>query len=721
MKKAVVTLLLAATLGTVFAPAAQAVSGADFKPGRIIDDSVFYNQNAMSVGQIQQFLDSKVSCDRNGSKTSELGGGTRAQYGSAHGNPAPYTCLNGYFENTTTKVNNLEGRPIPDGATSAAQIIYDAAQAYTINPQVLIVLLQKEQGLVTDEWPFPVQYRSATGYGCPDTAPCDAEYYGFYNQVNMAAYQFRRYANQPNSFNHVAGQFNNIRWSPNASCGTSSVYIENTATAGLYNYTPYRPNQAALDNLYGTGDGCSAYGNRNFWRYFNDWFGATTGVRFASEFAGWSNYPSVKAGESAEAYFFYRNTGNSVWNDVAAYDGGLPPVTLAATNPINRYSIFSAGWDSPNRPKTTFSRVYESDGVTLTANQHKAFPGQIVVFVFTFAAPADAQPGVYREFFQPVAEGAPDWQMGSVGFLDVTVLPADHAAQVYRIQGITGQQSVTAERGSGAPVAADFRNTGTQPWYDDTSVISGQHPVHLAHTSPINRYSHFPSPEWAGNPSRPATAFAAVYEADGRTLAANQHIAYSGQIARFHYYYTIPGWYPSGTYREMIQPVVEGASDWNMGAVSYVDVNVYGSDNKAKFYRFSGYPTINRGSSATVSIDYQNIGTQVWYDTTVNGDGALNLANTDPINRSNSLMWDPGWTSRSRPQTTFTAVYEQNGSTLAGDQHRAYPGQIVRFSYKYSPPSGMIPGVYYETIQPVLEGRSNWDIGAGGFFQVTVQ
>jgi hypothetical protein len=30
-----------------------------------------------------------------------------------------------------------------------------------------------------------------------------------------------------------------------------------------------------LANLYGTGDSCSAYGNRNFWRIFRDWFGST--------------------------------------------------------------------------------------------------------------------------------------------------------------------------------------------------------------------------------------------------------------------------------------------------------------------------------------------------------------------------------------------------------------------------------------------------------------
>lgn len=717
MKKVVAALFITLAISSVFAPTAQAVNGGDFNPGRIIDDSVFYNKNAMSVGQIQQFLDSKVSCDRNGTKQSELGGGTRAQYGASRGNPAPYTCVNGYYENTSTKANNLEGRAIPPEARSAAQIIWDAAQAYNINPQALIVLLQKEQGLITDEWPFPVQYRSATGYGCPDTAPCDADYYGFYNQVNMAAYQFRRYANLPNSFNHVAGQFNNIRWNPNSSCGTSSVYIENTATAGLYNYTPYRPNQAALNNLYGTGDGCSAYGNRNFWRYFNDWFGSTTGARFASEFVGWSGYPAINAGGTASGYFHYRNTGGSTWTDMASTDGGLPPVTLAATGPINRGSIFSKTWTSPSRVATTFTAVYEANGTTLAADQHRVQPGQIAYYAFTFTAPKDAAPGVYREFFQPVAEGAPDWQMGSVGFIDVTITPAPHAAQIYRI---LGNPTPRAERGESTPVATDYKNVGTQPWYDDISVPGGQHPVHLANSNAVNRPSAMMSPGWASS-SRPAVTFAAVYESDGQTLSPNQHIAWPGQIARFHYYYTAPAYFGSAVYTEWVQPVVEGASDWDMGAVSTINIEVYGSEHKAKFYRFSGYPTVSRGGSATVSIDYQNIGAHMWYDTTVAGPNPLNLANTMPINRSDSPLYDSGWSSPSRPKTTFSAVYEPDGVTLAADQHRVWPGQIVRFSYKYTAPSNLAPGVYHEWVQPVREGAAWWDIGAGGFFQVTVQ
>lgn len=253
---------------------AQAVSGGDWRPGRIIDDAVFYNKASMNVDQIQQFLNSKMpNCDSWG--TQSYAGTTRRAYSEARGIKFPLVCLKDYQENTTTHENNLNGNGIPAGAKSAAAIIWEASQTYNINPQVLIVLLQKEQGLVLDDWPWPVQYKSATGYGCPDTAACDSDYYGFANQVITAAWQFRRYATVPNSFNHVPGRMNQVRWSPNASCGSSQVMIENVATASLYNYTPYQPNQAALNNLYGTGDGCSAYGNRNFWTYFSDWFGPT--------------------------------------------------------------------------------------------------------------------------------------------------------------------------------------------------------------------------------------------------------------------------------------------------------------------------------------------------------------------------------------------------------------------------------------------------------------
>lgn len=239
-------------------------SAASFNAGNIISDPVMSNHNSMTISQIQSFLNSKVpSCDTQGNKASEYGGGTRKQYAASKGVSPPFTCLKSYNQ----------------GGKSASQLIYDAAKQYQINPQVLIALLQKEQGLVTDDWPWPIQYRSATGFGCPDNAPCDSQYYGLKNQLSRAANLFREVLNGGWS-NYPVGN-NTILWNPNASCGSSNVNIQNRATSALYRYTPYRPNQAALNAGYGTGNSCSSYGNRNFFLYMRDWFnGGTQGNKW---------------------------------------------------------------------------------------------------------------------------------------------------------------------------------------------------------------------------------------------------------------------------------------------------------------------------------------------------------------------------------------------------------------------------------------------------------
>ncbi|MFZ1301786.1 MAG: RICIN domain-containing protein [Candidatus Microsaccharimonas sp.] len=270
----------------------SALSGADFNAGRIIDDSIFYDANSMNVSQIQQFLNSKVPiCDTNGTSIATDRGSnlTRAQYANymytnhignnwEYWHQPPYTCLKDYQQNVPQMeaASGLCGG-ISNGTRTSAQIIKTIADACGINPQVLLVLLEKEQSLVTDVWPLQNQYNKATGFDCPDSAPCDPAYAGFFYQVYYAARQFKVYQAYPQNYNYVAGRTNRIYYNPDLTrCGSSQVYIENQATAALYIYTPYRPNQAALDNLNGTGDSCSAYGNRNFWRLFSSWFGSTT-------------------------------------------------------------------------------------------------------------------------------------------------------------------------------------------------------------------------------------------------------------------------------------------------------------------------------------------------------------------------------------------------------------------------------------------------------------
>lgn len=271
-----------ASVSSVISKNSYAADARYFNAGRIIDDAIFTDYNSMSVQQIQSFLNSKVSCDSYGKKRSELGGGTRAQWMLANNISAPYRCITDYAENPSTNENNYGKVTNPDGAISAAQIIYNYSQQFKINPQVIIVTLQKENGLITDEWPTPRQFNQAMGFGCPDNltpgAPaCNPSYGSFSAQVYEAARHFRGfYDNKPGWYVPFTIGNNQVMWNVSTTgCGAGMVNIENRATVALYSYTPYQPNQAAKNAQYGSGDGCSAYGNRNFYLYFSDWFGPT--------------------------------------------------------------------------------------------------------------------------------------------------------------------------------------------------------------------------------------------------------------------------------------------------------------------------------------------------------------------------------------------------------------------------------------------------------------
>ena len=238
----------------------EAANLANFDPGYIISDYQMGNYNSMSEAEIWNFLKQKGNCNdtRIWQTGNNLGYLSESAPYSWHVSDGHYVCL---------ADENFSGE-------SAAHIIWQAAQDYRINPQVLIVLLQKEQGLITDSFPNSVQYRSATGYGCPDTAACSSRYYGFKNQVRNAAALFRTvldggWTNYPLGNNY-------IQYNPNSGCGGSWVNIRSLATSALYRYTPYQPNASALAAGYGAGDSCGAYGNRNFYNYFEDWFGGVT-------------------------------------------------------------------------------------------------------------------------------------------------------------------------------------------------------------------------------------------------------------------------------------------------------------------------------------------------------------------------------------------------------------------------------------------------------------
>ena len=155
-----------ASVQAATAPPSNPVVASAFTAGDLMSDAVFYNGTAWTAAQVQTFLNSQVPTCRTG-----------------------YKCLKNYAQSTqglSHPLCNYVGK----SSETAAQIIANVGTACGINPKVLIALLQKEQGLVTDTWPSQTQYDKATGWLCPDTSECDSTSAGFFRQVLGAAWQF---------------------------------------------------------------------------------------------------------------------------------------------------------------------------------------------------------------------------------------------------------------------------------------------------------------------------------------------------------------------------------------------------------------------------------------------------------------------------------------------------------------------------------------------------
>ncbi len=308
----------------------------------------------------------------------------------------------------------------------ASQIIYDAAQNYSINPEVILATLQKEQSLITTPNPTSSQLNYAMGYGCPDSGNCYDP--GFFAQIDNATWQFRydiEAINGQNYQGYTASQYpctgspptyynaplitgNNITFYDDYGNAYATFVMPNAATATLYCYTPH---------VYPGSSAEYFSGNYYFDYYFNLWF-----TQFSALYSSQSSYPTIVQGQTATAYIKYMNDGYSPWyDDISAPQYNTYPVHLATSNPINYSSPFSATWPANDRPSGTFAAVYNSNGTTLATNQHVAQPGQIVEFDFTFTAPSNLPPGYYQEYFQPILEGSTMWNMGGQAWLGVTV------------------------------------------------------------------------------------------------------------------------------------------------------------------------------------------------------------------------------------------------------------------------------------------------------------
>lgn len=648
---------------TFFSNSAGAVTASDWSAGRIIDDAVFYDKNAMSAAQIQAFLNAKVpTCDRN-------------RPSSNPNYQPPWTCLKEYQENTTTKENNVgrfnsNGTPynVP-GSKSAAQIIWEAGQNYGINPQVLMIMLQKEQSLITDNWPWKIQYNKAMGYACPDTAPCDSQYYGLFNQISSAAWQLKRYGQYPDSYNFKAGVTRYIGYSPNAACGGSNVYIENMATAALYNYTPYQPNAGALSNMYGTSN-CGAYGNRNFWRMFNDWFGSTLAPSYGWKVVSQASFEDntlaksldtsiMPAGERRYVVLRVQNSGSLAWQKY-----GPNPTRLGASNPQERNSPFrDVSWIGPNRVTPLEETTVE--------------PGQIGTFKFWYRAPAPT--GVYTEFFTPLTEGK-SWHKGSTFSIKTNVTPRSHGWKVVYLNSFTNQTSGitkdtrTLAQSDRAFVIMKAQNLGNVSWYN-----SGPNPTRLGVAGPHDRASNFGKYKWV-NGNRPANMLEKVVK--------------PGEVGTFAFWHEAP--MNSGDYFERFNLVTEGVT-WHPDVVFGLKSNIVNPQYNWQITSQFAYTdetrvthvdltTLSPSQRVYIGVNGINKGNIAWRP---DGGSPIRIGTSGPRDKT-SIFCDPTWLSCARP-TTITGVVE--------------PGQTGSFGFWYkAPPS---PVTYtQESFDLLAEGKT---------------
>lgn len=109
---------------------------------------------------------------------------------------------------------------------NTAQIIINAAQQYEINPLVLLVKLQQEQGLVSKQTATDEEFKYATGYGCFDNKEWRASR-GLQEQIEKAAKCFKKHYNQFEQGEQIIIDEENL------------ITVKNAAESALLHYTPW--------------------------------------------------------------------------------------------------------------------------------------------------------------------------------------------------------------------------------------------------------------------------------------------------------------------------------------------------------------------------------------------------------------------------------------------------------------------------------------------------
>ena len=338
----VIALALLMVIGTMLstAPQARAEDPPDgvggFSPGFLITDTRMWASESMDRAEVDAFLDEKGSACVDGAD------------GAA--------CLKNLRVDTSRWDATEYCAAIPAASdASAGRILTDVATACDVNPQVLIVMLQKEQGLITTRDASPEQLNQALGFRCPDFQECEEQFAGFAAQVYHGASRLQEYGDPALGYRYQAGGTYDIQYSPYPFCGYGEVRIFNRATAALYNYTPFTPTQATLDAGAAAvpDDVCATYGNRNFYRTFSLWFGSPTGTPedrwpISAPMGRTPSSPFVDVAYGQDIFFT-----EIAWMEFTGLSNGWPDGTFRPYAPMKRDAMAAFLYRAAGEPEYT--------------------------------------------------------------------------------------------------------------------------------------------------------------------------------------------------------------------------------------------------------------------------------------------------------------------------------------------------------------------------------
>ncbi|MEK7594273.1 MAG: hypothetical protein AAB436_01380 [Patescibacteria group bacterium] len=638
-------------------------ASAAFSANNIMDEGVFNNYTSMNAGQIDSFL--------NGFAYSCISPNT----GFAARVPTGYSPGGGYTYG---------------GYGSAGAVIAASAQAYGLNPKVLIATLEKEQSLVTGQYSSAYcapsaesnhKYAAAVGYGCPDsgtrynysglelysrygvaqtavgpTCVNSASKAGFSQQVIRAAWLLK--FGQERSLGHtnwavVQGSWDNtddlstcyggpmtqgsykrcpsdsspVYYDGYTTIDGSGTHMDTGATAAFYWYTPH------------------FHGNQNFVSLYESWFGPTKGVDYSWSYVNTSfstGSSHLQGNTQTTVTVTVRNTGNQAWSNTNY------PVRLGTFAPTNHGSaLYDSSWVSPVRP------------ATLT--QSTVAPGDTGTFVFTINVPNRNE--VYTERFNLVAEGAA-W-MPDIDFsLQLTLSKTSYKWQMVSQSSNAGFELLP---GATAQFTMVAKNTGNTTWNNSTN------PVRLATFIPTNRNSAFYDSSWY-TASRPATL--------------QESSVAPGQNGTFVFTVKAPN--TSGYYVERFNLVMEGVS-WFDDPWMEFDIGV-GNFNRWRMVSQSsstGSFVLPKNGTATFTLTALNTGNTTWNNST----NPVRLATWTPSYRTS--VFNPN-------DASWPSAYR--AATLDASTPSVAPGATGTFIFNVKAPN--TSGFYVERFNLVMEGVS---------------